>query len=205
MSLNGKFTNNSSNESPYQRRKRMGKCVRCGRPPVSGKTMCQKHIDEVALRRSTRINSALCTYCGRQCSVGKTICTICTQVRAEQRECKKLLGLCAFAGCLNNARVGKVSCLEHADRISDRTRELKQIVLDHYGQRCNCSCGCSVTKFEHLTIDHKNNDGASQRKDGRYRGGNATYRYAINAKFPDDLQILCWNCNCAKQYYGGCK
>jgi hypothetical protein len=78
-------------------------------------------------------------------------------------------------------------------------------VLNHYGLKCFCSCGCSVTNPRHLTLDHINNDGAAQRRSGRYNGGLANYRKIIKQGFPKDLQILCWNCNCSKEYYGGCK
>lgn len=192
-------------ETHHQRRKRLGVCVRCGRSPVQGKTMCQKHIDDVSARRSKRINNALCSYCGNSCEIGKTICDSCSRKRAEQREERKAAGLCVMPGCHNDSRDGKVLCQDHADKSAEKTRELKQTVLDHYGQACNCPCGCKVTKYEYLTIDHKNNDGASQRKEqGTNAGGHATYRRIIKAGFPDDLQVLCWNCNCAKEYYGGC-
>ena len=191
-------------ETQHQRRKRLGKCVRCGSDPIPGGTMCQRHIDDVKLRRNTRIQNSLCTYCGKTAN-RKTICTACSEKRAAEREERKAVGLCVTNGCTNIARLNKVDCEYCAAKISDRTRELKQEVLNHYGQRCNCLCGCSVTKFEWLTIDHKNNDGAEQRKEEGSHGGQATYRRVIKAGFPDDLQILCWNCNCCKGYYGVCK
>ena len=195
---------NLDGETHHQRRKRLGKCVRCGLQPVFGKTLCHKHINDIAARRSKRINNALCTYCGNPCPKGKTICNNCTRERAEEREERKAAGLCVMAGCPNDSREGKVLCEYHARKGADKIRELKQTVLNHYGQKCNCSCGCNITKFEHLTIDHKNNDGAEQRRAQGSHGGDANYRRIIKAGFPDDLQVLCWNCNCAKEYYGGC-
>ena len=191
-------------ETHHQRRKRLGKCVRCGQLPIPGKTMCQKHIDGWKEYRKQRIASSKCAYCGKLASSGKTICETCSQDRALEREERKAAGLCVTVGCLNDAQDGKVACISCSKKISDRTRELKQTVLDHYGQMCNCSCGCRATKFEYLTIDHKNSDGAEQRKEQGAHGGQATYRRIIKAGFPDDLQVLCWNCNCAKEYYGGC-
>ena len=113
-------------------------------------------------------------------------------------------GLCVIVGCPNDTRYGRVMCSHCSAKVSKKTRILKQTVLDHYGQKCNCCCGCSVTKFEHLTIDHKNNDGAKQRRDKKAHCGQAEYRRIIREGFPNDLQVLCWNCNCSKQYYGGC-
>lgn len=190
-------------ETHHMRRKRLGVCVRCGRPPIAGKTMCQKHLDDVASRRLARIGNSLCTYCGCP-AVGKTICEKCSTARALEREERKEAGVCVMPGCKNDPRPGKVACESCATKLSDKTRELKQTVLNHYGQVCNCSCGCQITKFEWLTVDHKDNNGAKQRREQGTHGGHANYRRIIAAGFPADLQILCWNCNCAKQYYGGC-
>ena len=200
--LTNTYTSTGS-ETDHQRRKRMGKCVRCGSDPVPGKTMCQKHADDVQARRRLRIQQSLCTYCGEPAN-NKTICEECSHLRALERAERKDDGLCVAPGCNNNTRPGKVNCVVCAEKISNKTRELKQVVLNHYGQVCNCACGCGITKFRWLTIDHKNNDGAKQRKEKRSHCGQAEYRRIIKAGFPSDLQVLCWNCNCAKQYYGGC-
>lgn len=191
-------------QTQHHRRKAMGRCVRCGQLPIPGRTMCQKHLDDVAFRRASRINNSLCVYC-RNPSIGKTICKDCSLKRAMEREERIAYGLCANIGCDNDRREGKTTCVQCSAKISDKIRELKQLVLDHYGQVCNCSCGCKVTKFEHLTIDHINNDGAEQRKARNAHSGQAEYRRIIRERFPKDLQVLCWNCNCAKQYYGGCQ
>ena len=86
-------------------------------------------------------------------------------------------------------------------------KALKEKVLVHYGYKCNCGCGCQVANSNHLTIDHINNDGHIHRKQlgTKIRGGQAFYRWIVKNNFPKDLQILCWNCNCAKEFYGGCK
>lgn len=192
-------------ETHHQRYKRLGKCTRsCGRPSESGKTMCRPCLDVLKQNRKNRIAGNKCAYCG-QPAYNKTICNDCSQIRERERIERKAVGLCVSIGCPNDNRPGRVTCYECADKISKKTRLLKQTVLSHYGQVCNCSCGCTTTKFEYLTIDHKNSDGAKQRKDQGTHGGQSTYRRIIKAGFPDDLQILCWNCNCAKEYYGGCQ
>jgi len=191
-------------ETHHQRRKRLGKCVRCGQAPAPGKTMCQKHIDRWKEYRKQRIANSRCSYCGEPCPTGKTICNSCAQKRSEEREERKATGLCVSPGCPNDSVAGKTLCTVCSGKRSDKLRELKQVVLDHYGQRCNCACGCLVAKFEHLTIDHKNNDGAKQRKEKKHHCGRAEYARIIREGFPDDLQVLCWNCNCSKQYFGEC-
>ena len=76
----------------------------------------------------------------------------------------------------------------------------KQKVIDNYGGKCNC-CGENV--FEFLTIDHINNDGAELR-DTQGTGGKL-YRWLISNNYPkDNYQLLCFNCNCSKGFYGKC-
>jgi hypothetical protein len=74
----------------------------------------------------------------------------------------------------------------------------KKIVIEHYGSVCN---DCKEDRIERLTIDHKNNDGAAQRKKYGYKTGSRFYRWAIKNAFPDNLglQVLCFNCNCSKR------
>lgn len=73
----------------------------------------------------------------------------------------------------------------------------KRIVFNHYGI-CQC-CGESNLGF--LTIDHINNDGAQHRKEifGKKTSGGPLYHWIIKNNFPQDLQSLCYNCNCGKQ------
>lgn len=77
-------------------------------------------------------------------------------------------------------------------------KKLLQRVLDAYGNQCAC-CGESNELF--LTIDHKNDDGYKLRQRNKMSypitSGN-WYSQIIKAGFPDDLQILCWNCNCGR-------
>ena len=197
-----KLKANSDRRIAY--RKANGLCRRCSQPSVDGYNECQVHLDDQKVRRKRRLARGNCAYCNKQ-SNGKTICSDCSIRRAEERSKRKAVGLCVSPGCQNDARYGKVNCLECAKRLSDETRRLKQVVLDHYGQKCNCLCNCQVTKFEHLTMDHKNNDGAKQRKEKKHHSGRAEYARIIRERFPNDMQVLCWNCNCAKAYYGGCK
>ena len=82
--------------------------------------------------------------------------------------------------------------------------KLRSEVLQAYGGRCAC-CGEAEEKF--LTIDHKDNNGASHRKEifGRSKGtGTMMYRWLRDNGYPDAFQVLCWNCNCAKGHYGVC-
>lgn len=77
----------------------------------------------------------------------------------------------------------------------------KQLVADAYGGKCAC-CGESELAF--LTIDHIHNDGAAHRRE-MGAAVKDMWRYVRQNNFPKDrFQLLCYNCNCAKQYNGGC-
>ena len=73
----------------------------------------------------------------------------------------------------------------------------KKKVMEHYGNEC---FECHEERIERLTIDHKNNDGAEQRKHLKCFTGVRMYRWLIKNNYPQDLglQILCYNCNCSK-------
>ncbi len=86
---------------------------------------------------------------------------------------------------------------EHKHR-KIKHEEKKEIVFNHYGNKCVC-CGETIKEF--FTIDHINNDGAEQKR--KYKIYHF-YRWIIRNDFPKDLQILCANCNYAKAIYGIC-
>lgn len=88
----------------------------------------------------------------------------------------------------------------HNKRIRTRERYLRMEVILAYGGRCVC---CGESQYEFLALDHVNNDGASHRASSsciRRR----IYHWAKMNDYPDTLQVLCHNCNCAKGYYGYC-
>jgi len=62
----------------------------------------------------------------------------------------------------------------------------------------NCSCDNML----HLSIDHINNDGASERKD--YKNNiSSIYRDIISGKLSlDRYRLLCYNCNCSLGFFG---
>ena len=70
---------------------------------------------------------------------------------------------------------------------------LRKIVIQHYGGRCKCG----ESTYEFLTIDHRNGGGSAHR---RKIGANNIARWIIKNNFPENIQILCWNCNCKIAY-----
>lgn len=67
-------------------------------------------------------------------------------------------------------------------------------VIHHYGGKCSC---CGETTYEFLTIEHKNGGGTKQRKE---IGAGNIINFIIKNNYPDEFDVLCYNCNCAKAF-----
>ena len=75
--------------------------------------------------------------------------------------------------------------------------EIKAKCIGHYGGKCAC---CGETNIGFLTIDHLDGGGSKHRRAvGR---GTNFYKWLIRNEFPDEYQVLCFNCNCGKQVNG---
>lgn len=82
-----------------------------------------------------------------------------------------------------------------------RTQKVRLKILIHYsGDPPKCMC-CGEKHVEFLSIDHINGDGARHRQK---LGGSSFYEWIVKNNFPLGLQILCYNCNCAKGFLGYC-
>lgn len=75
-------------------------------------------------------------------------------------------------------------------------KRIKEQVIQAYGGACAC---CGIERRVFLALDHVNNDGAVQRREFGARSGWKTYIWAYKNGYPDTLQLLCHNCNTAKQ------
>jgi hypothetical protein len=112
----------------------------------------------------------------------KYVCKLCEKKRAQRKyiERKELIR--------EQQRIYDLSC--------------KQKVIEAYGGKCAC-CGESIIEF--LTIDHINNNGAEDRKNNGNKTGGKLYRWLIKNNFPQgEYQVLCFNCNCSKGFFGYC-
>lgn len=71
------------------------------------------------------------------------------------------------------------------------------------GRYCVC-CGENNPVF--LTIDHINGDGNHRRRTGKrlHQGNTTLYARLVKYGWPSDLQVLCYNCNCAKKQNAYC-
>jgi hypothetical protein len=76
-----------------------------------------------------------------------------------------------------------------------RDQKYKRIVMGHYSKGTPICARCGITDLDVLTIDHINNNGATDRK----VKGKDFYRILINEKLPEGYQVLCFNCNFKKR------
>jgi hypothetical protein len=75
--------------------------------------------------------------------------------------------------------------------------------LMHYSDgRLVCAC-CGESEYDFLSIDHIQGGGTKQRKEQRAIGQELYYWLKKN-EYPEGFQVLCYNCNCAKGFYGMC-
>jgi hypothetical protein len=74
---------------------------------------------------------------------------------------------------------------------------LRTEVITAYGGKCSC-CGEIEQKF--LSIDHINGGGAKHKRDIEAD----LYAWLKANNYPPGFQVLCFNCNLAKGFYGVC-
>jgi hypothetical protein len=96
---------------------------------------------------------------------------------------------------------GESTCESCKTKRKAANRSLKMEVVSAYGGACQC-CGEANPLF--LTIDHTHGDGASHRRGLFGRNSGTIYRWLKKMGFPmDGFQLLCFNCNCGKNFNGG--
>lgn len=131
--------------------------------------------------------------------------------RAKRREDSKLNGRKYRAESPEKHRAaGRKYYAKNAVEISRKStmysiaryKALRQEVIDHYGGKCTC---CGEHNYVFLAIDHKNNNGAEERRNNKQaKASDSSFlRWIKQRNYPDDYQILCHNCNWAK-FRGGC-
>lgn len=90
-----------------------------------------------------------------------------------------------------------------AEKARRQRAEIRLEVLAYYSNgemKCQCP-GCNESHVEFLSLDHIRNDGRHQRK----TLAGDMYTFLKRKGFPDNLglRVLCFNCNSARQYFGG--
>lgn len=92
----------------------------------------------------------------------------------------------------------------HRSRLNElqkiRAKRNRDLVLAGYGNKCQC---CNESNPRFLTIDHIFNDGYRD-KLSIYKTPGSLHIYLIKNNFPTDrYRLLCFNCNCGRQWNGG--
>ena len=133
--------------------------------------------------------------------------------RIKKADMKKL-GLWSMAGFEACIKCGKTEKAHNAKGLCKRcyyqTEEqhltqkiyrnrLKRKVIDAYGGKCKC---CGEKEIAFLAIDHIDGCGGEKRK--LEPSGSPIYIFLKARKYPKGYQILCHNCNMAKEMEGGC-
>lgn len=73
--------------------------------------------------------------------------------------------------------------------------------VEHYGGKCAC---CGETERAFLVIDHIHGGGNEHRKQEKITGANNIGAWLKKHGYPEGFQVLCANCNTAKEKEGGC-
>lgn len=155
-----------------------------------------------------RLAAGLCGSCGKsRDDLARAHCTSCrernTQTAKQRRAEHRRNGQCT--NC--SARASGVYCATcrtaYTQSGKAARQRLRRDVLIAYGDRCAC-CGESNSVF--LTIDHVNGTevARSKMKKPRATVGISLCRELRRRGYPKGFQILCWNCNWAKEQLGQC-
>lgn len=164
---------------------RTSRGLRCTQVAVEGRKLCPYHRSLSAAWRRTEAERAKTTQ--SKCST----CQYGTAVPG-MRTCQK---------CRTKSKARKMSA-NTKERTAQRRVALLKRVFNAYGHRCAC-CGESNSVF--LTLDHVLGNGAEHKRERkRLSEPGDLYQWAEARNFPDNLQLLCWNCNCARFYRGSC-
>lgn len=86
---------------------------------------------------------------------------------------------------------------KYALKSKKQSLSYKDLIIENYGKKCAM---CEETNPLFLTIDHINGRGNEDREKGLI--GTKFYRYLIKNNYPkNNLQLLCYNCNCGIKSY----
>ena len=164
----------------------------------------------ISLRRNR--HKKICPNCSKEFSFSSS------EVKRNRKYCCRscfithVVGSCLEEGCdkpitarMVASRTSKTRpqmfpeyCTKHKLKLYIKADRLK--LLYDLGNKCVC---CGERDFRYLQFDHVNNDGNKHRQE--LRSVNVTVKGLIEyiEKNPGSIQILCANCNSAKNNNGG--
>lgn len=159
-------------------------------------------------RASYRVRRAkgLCWKCDSSATHG-IYCEVHSGERARSRRIERAGIHRICPACNQNALAYREKhCAECSDTKGVRFRayqsrwrfEQRLKAFDKYGGAI-CGC-CKESNPKFLTIDHIESDGAAHRKE---IGRGSLYRWLKRHNYPPGFRVLCFNCNCGREYNGG--
>jgi len=185
--------------------KRAEGICQCGKPALAEYKYCEMCLEKNSKyqekRRSKHRESGKCLTCGKATMPGLSTCKECSGRASKSTLSRynhnKESGLCPF--CSEKLEPDdKFRCKKcheaHLKRNKDQWQRKRLLVLEHYGNACVC---CGETTYEFLEIDHI---GSKHRK----KAGRHIIEDIIKNNFPNDIQIMCANCNRGKGKFGVC-
>lgn len=146
-----------------------------------------------------------CSRCNKTKSIGDFVkdCSRITGVRPECRDCTmeykhspeniKREGDAVKRRILQNPIPSRKQHKKSRDK-------LRNLILEYYSNgKIKCAC-CNEGEIKFLGIDHINGGGTKHRKSIKTN----IYSWLKKNNFPTGFQVLCYNCNLAKGFYGKC-
>jgi len=134
------------------------------------------------------------------------ICSSCGETKSETEFHKnlsiKVRGYSWYCKTCMKIKYDSNRSNDYKSRKRERDRKKRRIMLHYSNNTLTCKC-CGEHRIEFLTIDHINNDGAAHRREIGRTPQNL-YKWIEDNNYPEGFQVLCFNCNCAKEYSGYC-
>lgn len=117
----------------------------------------------------------------------------------EYREKARDMGLCDM--CRKEPATIALKCATCDERTKEYRRSIKQQAIDNYGGKCVC---CNESNIAFLTFDHVDSNGGERRQRvPQQKGGSAMHYWLRRNGYPNEFQILCYNCNLARDHNDG--
>ena len=169
---------------------------------------------------SRRLPNRFCINCGKEFRIFKSEANRWRLgIKRDRKYCSTLcyrthiVGVCLEEGCdeqITAKMVGSRTSTERPQMFPEYCTKHKlklfmkadrQRLLDDMGNKCVC---CGERDYRYLQFDHVENDGKKHRqKDNAGSALKPKHLRDYLEKNPGGLQILCANCNCAKNNNGG--
>ena len=134
----------------------------------------------------------------------KMVCCTCKKllnISNFQQRAKTLtgfLGKCRDCCSKYNANFRETHRESLKKYYKDWYKNVKLEVFGHYSNKCVC-CGENIIEF--LCIDHMEGNGNKHRRE---LNESSIYSWLKRNNYPKGFQVLCYNCNMAKGFFGEC-